>query len=705
MSETPNEFTTPDADDAKLTDRFISFYRSYYSDEISQLAQKYPKEQRSLEIAYSELHSAMPDVADDWLIQPDQFREYAEEALCLYDLPADVKLSNAHVRIVDLPDERTFYPGRFSPSEAHREMPLLAVRGEITTSSDVDPSITDSAFECQRCGTMNYIPQHETGFQEPHECQGCERQGPFKINFDQSEFVDAQKVRVAEPPEVAAGEGQTIDAYLGDDLAGCVKAGDRVVINGLVQLEQQGSDREQSDRFEVYLDAESVEIEKSDTTDIDVSAEEREEIEALAAGKRGDPLDVAAKSFAPRIWGYERIKKAMVLGMVEGSWIQPADGDVIRGSINVLVLGDPSTGKSKLLGRAASIAPRSVDVSSTRASVPGLLASAVRDDFSDAEWTLKAGAFVKANGGLVTIDELDDMAPEVRAAMLEPMANSKINISMADINTTLPSRASVMAVGNPMHGRFDPYQPISEQFEFDSTLLSRFDLIYTVKDDQDYDRDKTLARHVLDTRDAEKARSGVAATETADDDVATGPVDDDLLTKWLALAKDRPAPSFESEELREDLADRYAMFRDQHGDEDSPIPIAARKLEAIVRVAEAAAKIEFSDTIRERHVETALARIRESLKDVGMNEDGQFDADVIETGTSKPQRDRVKNLADLIEEMAAEYDGGVPVDDILDRADEVGMDPSKAEEEIEKLRLEKGWVYEPQPGYLKWVGR
>jgi len=707
MPNTDHEYTTPGREDAELTDRLISFYRGYYRDEVGELAQKYPNEQRSLEIEYGELHAALPDVAEDWLDAPDQMREYAEEALRQYDLPADVSLSRAHVRLTDLPEGRQFYPGGTSPSKAHNEMPILAIRGEIITSTDVNPTITDAAFECQRCGTPNVIPQVDGDFQEPHECQGCERQGPFRINFDQSEFVDMQKIRVAEPPEVAAGEGQTIDAFLRDDLAGLVKTGDRVVVNGLYKLEQQSSGKDVSGVFNPYLEAQSLEIVQSDTTDMDYGPDERTEINAAAAGEYGNPLDVAADSFAPRTWGMDRIKRAMVLGIVGGAWLFPEDGDVVRGSVNILILGDPSTGKSKLLGRVASIAPRSVNVSSTRASVAGLLASAVRDDFSEAEWTLKAGAFVKASGGLVTIDEIDDMDSDVRAAMLEPMANSKINVSMAGINTTLPAHTGVMAVGNPMHGRFDKYQPISEQFEFRSALLSRFDLIYTVADSPDYEDDKQLAKHVLKNDDLEK-RKQANDPELTEEELAeaSGPLSDEMLTKWLALARDQPAPPFESDALREDLAERYAKFRVANSSEDSPIPIAARKLKAITRIAEAAAKLEFCGVIKQRHVDVALEQTKESLKDVGMNEDGEFDTDIVETGTSTPQRSRIKSLAELIEKMCNEEGGAIETSAMLDRAeDELGLDRTKAEDTLQNIRLKRGWVYEPRSGMTRWVGR
>jgi len=193
------------AGNQELTDRFIQFYRNYYRDDIGTLAQKYPNEQRSLYVDYDDLYQFDRDLADDYLSQPNQIQEYAEEALRLYDLPADVKLGNAHVRLQNLPDSVDIRGIRVHDNHIGK---LVSVQGIIRKATDVRPKITDSAFECQRCGTMNYIPQEDGDFQEPHDCQGCEREGPFKINFDQSEFVDAQKLRIQESPEGLRG-GET----------------------------------------------------------------------------------------------------------------------------------------------------------------------------------------------------------------------------------------------------------------------------------------------------------------------------------------------------------------------------------------------------------------------------------------------------------------------------------------------------------------
>ena len=267
------------AEDTEIIDKFEQFYRDYYRNEIGQLAQKYPNEKRSLYIEWDDLYRFDPDIADDFIAQPDQMRDYAEEALRLYDLPVDVKLGQAHVRVRGL--QRT--TGIRDIRARHRGQ-LVEVTGIIRKATDVRPKITEAAFECQRCGTLSRIPQTSGEFHEPHECQGCERQGPFEINFDQSEFVDAQKLRVQESPEgLRGGETpQSIDVHIDDDITGQVTAGDHVRVTGILHLDQQGSNQEKSPVFDVYMDGLSVEIEDEQFEDMDITDEDKKRIIELS---------------------------------------------------------------------------------------------------------------------------------------------------------------------------------------------------------------------------------------------------------------------------------------------------------------------------------------------------------------------------------------------------------------------------------------
>src|SRR6056297_1814776 len=328
------------AENTELIDNVEQFYRRYYSDEIGRLAQNYPNEQRSLYVDWTDLYRYDADLADDFVSQPEQLREYAEEALRLYDLPVDVSLGQAHVRVQNL--DRTT---DIREIRARHVNNLVSVQGIVRKATNVRPKIQEAAFECQRCGTLTYIPQSGGDFQEPHECQGCERQGPFQINFDQSEFVDSQKLRIQESPEgLRGGETpQSIDVHIEDDITGHVTPGDHVSVTGVLHLDQQTSGGEKSPIFDVYMDGISVTIEDEQFEEMDITDEDKQEIVELS--QSDDIYEQMVDSMAPAIYGYEEEKLAMILQLFSGVTKHLPDESRIRGDLPMLLIGDPGTGK------------------------------------------------------------------------------------------------------------------------------------------------------------------------------------------------------------------------------------------------------------------------------------------------------------------------------------------------------------------------
>jgi replicative DNA helicase Mcm len=334
----------------------------------------------------------------------------------------------------------------------------------------------------------------------------------------------------------------------------------------------------------------------------------------------------------------------------------------------------------------------------------------VRDDFGDGQqWTLEAGALVLADQGIAAVDELDKMAADDRSAMHEALEQQSISVSKAGINATLKSRCSLLGAANPKYGRFDQYESIGEQIDLEPALISRFDLIFTVTDQPDEEEDARLAEHILRTNYAGELNTHRAETtasnyteeevETVTEEVSPT-IEPDLLRKYVAYAKRNCFPTM-TEEAKAEIQEFYVDLRAEGTGEDAPVPVTARKLEALVRLAEASARVRLSDTVEQEDAERATDIARSSMEDIGMDpETGEFDADVVETGTSKSQRDRVKNILSLIGEIEEEYDEGAPVDVVVERAEEQGMEPSKAEHEVEQLK-QKGEVYTPTKGHLR----
>src|SRR6056297_577833 len=330
------------AGNSELVDLFEQFFRNYYDNEIKQLAQRYPNEQRSLHIDWDDLYRYDPDLADDYLAQPEQLQRYAEEAVRLYDLPIDVSLGRAHVRIRNLPETETPEIREIRSEHMNR---LVEVRGIIRKATDVRPKVEEAAFECQLCGTLTRVPQSTGDFQEPHECQGCERQGPFRVNFDQSEFVDSQKLRIQESPEgLRGGETpQSLDVDIVDDITGKVSPGDHVTCVGVLHIEQVEQGNEKSAIFDLYMDGVSIAIEDEEFEDMDITEADKREIIELS--NREDIYEAMVDSIAPAIYGYEEEKLAMILQLFSGVTKHLPDGSRIRGDLHMLLIGDPGTGK------------------------------------------------------------------------------------------------------------------------------------------------------------------------------------------------------------------------------------------------------------------------------------------------------------------------------------------------------------------------
>lgn len=682
-------------------DMFEEFFRNYYDPEIRELSQYYPKEQRSLEVDFGDLFQFNPDLADDYLSKPNQLRQRAEEALRVHDLPIDISLSRAHVRLHNLDPAHTFYPGRFSITDRHKNFPYLAVEGQVEKATDIYAKMDEAGFECQLCGTITHVPQSDGDFQEPHECKGCERQGPFEINFSQSDFVDAQTVRIAEPPEIVrGGSATTIDVSLEDDLCDTAEPGDRVTVTGQIRLEQDSSGQTKNNRFDSYLDAHHIQISETDFEDIDISEEDKEEIEAIASGEYGDLFNVVTESIATDLTGekYDLIKEGMFLSLVGGATAELENGREVRGMIHQLMIGEASTGKSTLLREAAEISPRSVYANGKGATAAGMTATAVQDDFGDSgAWTVEAGALVQASGGLACVDEIDKVRDDVQDSMHGAMADMKVDVNKADISTTLPAETTVFGGGNPKYARWDEYADESEQVDLSETLLSRFALIWKLRDVPDEETDTEKAEHTLSTKEDAKRRRQKGISPEGDERV----VDLELLRKYIAHAKQQPDPRIKDEAVYEKLRDAYVTMRGMNGyDKDAAVPITLRKLQDMHRLAEASALSRLSETVDMEDVKRAKRLVGESLQDYGINEDGNIDADIVEVGESKPQRDRVKSVKSVIRDVGEEHKNGAPIDIVIERAGDIGIDDDTVEHEIEKLK-QKGDAYEPTTDHIR----
>ncbi len=685
--------------------KWEEFLRSRYWDELLKLADSYPDE-RSLKIRFSDIDRFDPDFAEELLENPETVLEAARAAMLELDLPMDVYMDRAHVRIIELP--RHFKTRELRSDHIGK---LLAIDGLVRTATEVRPKIVSAAFQCQRCGFTFFKEQAGNKFEDQSlKCmnQACDRGGPFKLLLAQSKFVDAQKIRVQESPEDLRGgaQPQTLDVELEDDLAGKIFPGDRVIVNGILKSYQRSSPQQgKSTYFDLVHKGISVEMTEQEFEEIEIDPEEEKQILEMSC----DPevYEKIRGSIAPSIYGYDDVKEALALQLVSGFEKHLPDGARIRGDIHILLVGDPGIAKSQLLRYMIKISPRGIYTSGKSSTSAGLTATAVKDELGDGRWTIEAGALVLADKGIAAIDEMDKMDNEDKSALHEAMEQQTISVAKAGVMATLKSRCSLLAAANPKLGRFDKYEPIAPQINLTPALMSRFDLIFVLTDDPDTKRDSAIAQHILKSNYAGELATQAAWNEDISQEdidnalVVIKPVlDPELLRKYVAYARKNIFPTL-SDEAKEYFLKYYVGLRSQGQDSNKPVPVTARQLEALIRLGEASARLRLSDKVTLNDAKRVVKILEACLRKVGVDpETGFLDADIIASGTTKSTRDRTKSVIDIIRDVSREQQGPAPRDAVLDRAVELGIERAKAEEIIDRMRRD-GDVFEPRPGMLK----
>ncbi|KIJ38417.1 hypothetical protein M422DRAFT_258780 [Sphaerobolus stellatus SS14] len=514
---------------------------------------------------------------------------------------------------------------------------LVRVPGIVISASVLSSRATKLHLVCKRCRNTKiiYPPSglgglgggSEKGLPRFCDFKAADKEkndcgpNPYMIVHHLSTFTDHQTLKLQEAPDmVPVGELPrhmllSADRYL----TGQVVPGSRIIATGVYSTFQAAKSAKRNNAGapalrQPYLRVVHLEIVSGPSSNASGASpfgarytpQEEEEFREMARSE--DFYERFAKSVAPSIFGTLDIKKAITCLLFGGSKKILPDGMRLRGDINVLLLGDPGTAKSQLLKFVEKVAPIAVYTSGKGLSAAGLTASVQRDPVSR-EFYLEGGAMVLADTGVVCIDEFDKMRDEDRVAIHEAMEQQTISIAKAGITTVLNSRTSVLAAANPIFGRYDADRSPGENIDFQTTILSRFDMIFIVRDEHNEQRDRTIAKHVMN----------IHMNRPNTEDVV-GEIDIDKMKKYIAYCKSRCAPRL-SDEASQMLSSHFVALRkevqkvEQENDERSSIPITVRQLEAIIRISDSLAKMALSTSVRAHHVEEAIRLFKYSTMD------------------------------------------------------------------------------------------
>jgi replicative DNA helicase Mcm len=698
---------------AEIIDRdadWSRFLKNRYKKQLSELSREYPY-RRSIFVDYRELESFGKTgirMADELLENPGKVIEDVKSAVTAHQMvkTKDGKAAkDINIRFINLPRKIAIRQIRSDDINT-----FISVEGILRKTTEVRPRIVEAHFRCPG-GHFTVRDQGYGKFREPDGCatDGCTFK-KLELVPKRSRFVDSQKLRIQESPEGLRGgeQPQTLDVDATDDLTGRVAPGDRVVINGILRSMQRVSHGEKSTIFDIYLECNSIEIAEKEFEEVQI--EEKDEEEILSLSRELNIYRKITHSIAPTIYGNEDVKEAIALQLFGGISKEMPDGSHLRGDIHILLIGDPGIAKSQLLRYVVKLSPRAIYTSGQSSTSAGLTATAVKDEFGDGRWTLEAGALVLADMGIAAVDEMDKMHKEDRSALHEAMEQQSISVAKAGITATLKSRCALLGAANPKYGRFDDFAPIGEQINMPASLLSRFDLIFVMGDKPDPKKDGAIAEHILKAHSigetiAQHARNPIPGVndEYIKEQLkpVTPDIDPQFFRKYVAYAKRTCFPRL-TDAARESLIDYYMRLRGLASDSNKPVPVTARQLEALVRLAEASARIRLSCTIELTDAERVVNIVDTCLRQVAYDaKTGSFDIDKVVTGFSKGKRDLIRRIKEVIREMADES-GRAQIDGVIDQISREGFAKDEIRKQIDMF-LRQGEAMEPRPGVIKLI--
>jgi len=663
---------------------FLEFFKKEkYRQRISQMA---IAGRDSITIDFEDLFAFDQSLAEKLMEKPDAFLQYASNAayeqLEIEDAEYAQKIDKVTVRVVQLLGKEQLR--KLGSKQLGK---LVMIEAIVVRATPVRPMVMNAAFKCKRCGTITNVEQSGPFLKAPFECSDptCRQKGPFEFIQDESTFIDSQDLRLQERPEdLPPGQlPRTVNVKLvGSDIVDLARPGDHVSIVGIVRAvapSRPGIGKLRT--FILHLDANSIVVLGKEPETSPPTPEEEEKILALA--KDPSVHKKIMNSIAPSIYGYEHIKEA-IMYLLFGGVAKSLPDITVRGEINTLLIGDPGTAKSQLLQYVARIAPRGLYTSGRGTTAAGLTAAVIRE--KGGSMSLEAGAMVLADKGIACIDEMDKMRPEDRVAIHEAMEQHTVSVAKGGIVATLNARTAILAAANPSLGRYEPHRTVAENISLPVTILSRFDLIFVLRDIPNKDSDARMLEHILEIH-----KRGASPLEAQ--------IEPDLLRKYISYAK-TIKPVLSSAAARR-LGDFYLAMRSASEAEGSPVAITARQLESLVRIAEARARVALRKEVTVEDAEAAIAIMKKSLEEVGIDVSSErMDIDLIMTGKPKSVRDKLQVVLSVLVEMEKET-GMVEKAALVSELESKHQIQKAETERMLSQLLREGTIYEPREGYLK----
>lgn len=655
------------------------FYEANYYVKILESARKGEK---SIEVDFADLAVFDINLSSELLDDPEEVIQAMEKAIEQFDID---NIVNFRVRIKNIPKSE-FVPIRQIKSANIGK--FIYTRGTVKTKTDIRPLARLSRFDCPACGSAMVIIQNSNQYREPIQCS-CGRKGKFQL-LDE-DYVDHQIILLEELLSELKGDQQprSIRLHLQEDLTNplsddSTNPGAELTVTGWLKKRYITSKSgAKTTRLELDFFVNHVKSENA-SMGIKLTEEDIKEINSLDTYKI---LEKLSSSFIPYIQGNETIKKAALLYLI-GCDDYSFEGKDFFGTINILLVGDPGKAKTLFLKSVIKYSPKGVFTTGMGSSGVGLTASVVRSEI-DGGWRAEAGAFPRANGGHICVDELDKMNKEERLAINEPLSDGKITINKADQRVVFKARAGAFCAANPKLGRFDPFGLIAEQIDLPPYLFNRFDLIFPMKDEPDKKADEKLAEVMLDFFDCTNQGTIFHPEYTPQ-----------FIANYCFYVRENIHPILKKNSKAYDTIKNFFVelraksTKNQEG--KFSVSISPRQLNTLVRLTIAHSKIRRDNNPNEEDANVAIDLLLAFLDSFGFDKTaGVYDVDRIMTGISLSQREIAEKILQLLRNAPKNE---MREEDIVRELRDI--EEHKVEEGIMRLRRSSS-IFEPRSGLWK----
>lgn len=598
---------------SRLVEDFILTYkRGFYFNEIKKIIQE---KRESIILDYNDVINYNDQLAEYLLTEPKNFIQTTfKETLYKLDKEHDLEYFKKekffNVRLINYPIRE-----KIRNIDVNQRDRLVSMRGIISKTNEKKPYIWKFHLKCPNsdCNVEEYSDLSSKN------CEACERSPPMFNDRNKNIYTNAMRIQIQELSEDL--EGNTpfgLDCVILGDMINEIKPGLKVTLTGFILL-LENTRKLISKRTPFYISVNVNNIEPFTSNDLNlikkIYVTEKDERRFMEMAKSPTWIDTLIESFAPHIYGLQNVKLGILLAII-GSGNVKVDGTDLRSRIHILICGDPSLAKTKLLKFTHKVVLGSVSAIGKGASGGGLTAVVTKE--TDGTFAIQPGAIVFANKSLFLFDESDKVDDSVRDHLHESMEDGTVTVTKGGQIATLQAESTTLFAANPKFSRYQDNLTLTENINLPHSLISRFDLIYVLKDNAQYD--KQITEHINYIYTKRKIPNKEALLSIED------------LTKYFLFVKTQDIdPDFDKDALELLQQFYYDMRKQNTGD---TIATTIRQYEGSIRMCRALARMSLSRRITKDFAQRIINLVRSQFDSVMRESDGTYNASLLE-GKSK----------------------------------------------------------------------